>query len=93
MQEELLPFWRYANQHPDAWHSLHSCRIEHNTLGRGTIIEVIPKLGHRDGPRVYVRVRFDEPRVSRNGNGTKSKLVSLLKYAFAPAREGRGPLT
>jgi hypothetical protein len=30
--------------------------------------------------KVFVKTRFSE-------------LVSLLKYAFAPAREGRGPLT
>jgi hypothetical protein len=76
-QEELLPFWRYANQHPDVWSSLQRCRIEHNILGRGTIIEVVPKPDDRDGPKVYMRVRFDEPKRSRNGNDGKPKVLLL----------------
>jgi hypothetical protein len=76
-QEELLPFWQYANQHPIVWACPQRCRIEHNTLGRGTIIEVVPKPGDGDGPKVYVRVRFDEPKGPRNGNHTKTKVLLL----------------
>jgi hypothetical protein len=66
-QEELLPFWQYANQHPIVW----ACPQ------RGTIIEVVPKPGDGDGPKVYVRVRFDEPKGPRNGNHTKTKVLLL----------------
>ena len=76
-QEELLPFWHYANRYPDVRSSLHNCRIEHNILGRGTITEIVPKPVDRDGPKVYMRVCFDESLGARNGNGARSRVLLL----------------
>ena len=76
-QEELSRFWGYASRRPDVWPSLLKGRVEHTSLGRGTIVEVSPRLGDDGGPKAYVRVLFDAPRVSRKGKAARSKVLRL----------------
>lgn len=81
-QEELSRFWRYASRRPDVWPSLLKGRVEHATLGRGTIVEVSPRLGDDGGPKAYVRVLFDAPRVSRKGKATTRSKVLRLPFVL-----------
>ncbi len=84
-RRELELFWRYAIQHPDVWASLRYARMEHDTLGRGTIVLVTPQLNSQNGPKVYLMVLFDDAQEHRKLTSSRSKRL-LLPYVL---NEGR----
>ncbi len=84
-RKELVLFWRYAIQHPDVWTSLRYARMEHDTLGRGTIVLVNPQLNSQNGPKVYIMVLFDNAQEHKKLPSSRSKRL-LLPYVL---NEGR----
>lgn len=72
-QAELLLFYQYANADPATWAWLENAKVEHATLGSGTIVGYVPAADSRSDPKI--RVHFDAPS-SPNADAA-SKLLAL----------------
>lgn len=65
-QTELLLFYQYASSNPAMWACLENARIEHATLGGGTVVDYIPPRDITSEPKVSVL--FDTARATSTNN-------------------------